>query len=262
MFDWLKPKPKLQVLGTGLPKTGTTSLSAMFAQDYRAEHEQGLSILPFVAAYLNGEVEREQVARILFDRVDQLGLEVDVASYLGHFMGPLAERYPDARFVITVRHCVPWTVSLAHHMVSRPLKPGSRWKAYREARFGRYSDGFAPQEKGLEALGYYPLSAMLRYWTETTERMLAEAPEGRTLVLKTEELGQSIGALSDFLEIPADSLQPAHANRKRGKALELREIPDAFLLRRAEELCGPLMRRLYGDDWLEQTPKELFRPGP
>lgn len=258
MFGWFKPKPKLQVFGAGLPKTGTTSLAKIFAGNYSAEHEKGLAILPFVSAYLMGETDRRQVAELLFDRVDQLGLEVDVASYLCHFIEPLAERYSEARFVLTVRHCVPWTVSLAHHMVSRPLKPGSRWRLYREARFGRYADGFAPEEKGLEALGYYPLSAMLRYWAGATEQMLDEAPPERTLVLKTEELDQSLGSLSEFLEIPADTLQPAHANRKRGKALELREIPDEFLLRRAEQICGPLMQRLYGPDWIEQTPPELF----
>lgn len=259
MFGWLRKKRELQVFGAGLPKTGTTSLAAMFAGRYGAKHEKGLAILPFVSAYLLGETDRRQASEALFERVDQLGLEVDVASYLCHFIGPLAERYPDARFVLTVRHCVPWAVSLAHHMVSRPLKPDSRWKLYREARFGRYSDGFAPEEKALEERGYYPLSAMLRYWADANEQMLAEAPKGRTLVLKTEEMDQSLGALSEFLGIPADTLEQAHVNRKRGEALELREIPDDFLLRRAEEICGPLMHRLYGPNWIEQTPPELFR---
>lgn len=258
MFAFATRRPKLQVFGSGLPKTGTTSLARMFSKAFRCAHEQGQEILPHVCAYLNGEVDRDQVFKLLIHRIERLDLEVDVASYLCHFVEPLAKRYTEAKFVITVRHCVPWTVSLAHHMVARPLKKGSVWKEYRDARFGRYDERFAPEEHELEQQGYYPLRAMLRYWAEETERMLTEAPERRTLVLKTEELDASIERLSEFLEIPADSLRVAHVNRKRGDALGLRNIPDAFVLEQAKAICGPLMEQLYGTNWVDQAPSEFF----
>ncbi|MBI1354254.1 MAG: hypothetical protein GC160_07905 [Acidobacteria bacterium] len=261
MFGRLFAPPlRLRVFGVGLPKTGTTSLAAMFAGHYRASHESGLQILPAVSAHLEGELSREQVFPLLDDRIEQLRLEVDVASYLGHFVEPLAERYPEARFVVTVRRCLPWVVSLANHMVGRPLKPGSLWKRYRDARFGRYDEPFAPEEEPLRELGLFPLRSLFHYWRDETERMLAEAPPDRTLVIKTAELRASGPRLSEFLAIPPETLQPVHANRQRGDASALTLIPDDFVLERAEPICGPLMARLYGPDWVSQTPPRLFRP--
>src|SRR5690348_13414736 len=93
----------------GAPKTGTTSIAAMFRAHYRAAHEPSAQATNrLVIGALESKIAGESLVQHLRTRDATLGLELESAHPLGYLGGALARVFPGARFIITLREPKSW----------------------------------------------------------------------------------------------------------------------------------------------------------
>jgi hypothetical protein len=236
----------------GNGKSGTTSLTQMFGA-YRAAHEIDRARIRAVAAkVLNGELD-ERSARVraeLVRRSVRYHLEVDVAGHMAVFAGTLAHMYDDLKFVLLIRDCFSWLDSVVEQRV-RALQAGVAWDALDHSKYFRYGESFTRAEAPLEEAGLIPIAAWLRGWAANNERVLGSVAPARLLVVRTEDLDDSVEALAHFAGVPVPTVRPAHANRHPSRTGLLGAVPAEYVVERAHEHCGSLMERFWGPDWYE-----------
>ncbi|HYA65591.1 MAG TPA: sulfotransferase [Burkholderiaceae bacterium] len=112
----------MKILGVGLSKTGTASLTA-------ALRTLGFSALHYDRVRLNDILDGSN-PRPDFHRYDDVAAVTDIPS--AYFYRELLAAYPEAKAILTVRDVESWWRSVSYHVnVRLPLaqQPGSaRWK--------------------------------------------------------------------------------------------------------------------------------------
>jgi hypothetical protein len=221
----------------------------MFDSHYRVAHElDASSFLPRVVGYLCGRVPETEIIVQLTKRIDSSRLDMDSASFLGHFTDFLAYHYPDGRFVVTIRDCFSWLRSIITHLATRRTVSRA-WLEYQDVRFGRLGVAFRPEETLLEKAGLYPVAGFLSYWARMNAQLLDSTPKDRTLILKTEDLNRSVGVLAGFCGVSAATIRQAHENAMKRTWEGLVQLPAEFIRSLADVYCSDLMEQLYGCEW-------------
>lgn len=241
----------LQLFGLGLPKSGTTSIARIFSKHYRVAHEGGVEFLPSIIAYLNQEISTADMSAQLQKRSTTLNVNVDSASFLGHFPHVLEPLFPNARYVLTIRHCADWLYSILNHVATRSLYTSNTiWHQYRICRFGKVSPSdFPPEEKMLTQRRLFPIKNLLAYWSNMNKQIIATAPQNKLLVLRTDGLNSSLEAIADFCKVPRSSLQESHVNKAPGYWGELHKLSPDYIHTQCTLHCSELMKAYFGEDW-------------
>lgn len=105
----------MKIFGIGLSKTGTTSLAkALELLGFRVDHRGGAFVhrTPAELAHLDGATDELATSYRLLD-----------------------ERYPGAKFILTIRASESWLKSCSHHF-RQPLEPGTWGTQQIEALYG------------------------------------------------------------------------------------------------------------------------------
>jgi Sulfotransferase domain len=236
---------RFRLFGVGLAKSGTHSLAGVFARDYRSAHEpEAKAQVELTCDVLEGKAEPADLRSYLQDREDRLRLEVNAAGWNGLVVEDLVDLAPDTRFVLTVREPRDWLDSLVNH-----LKVGQAPPHFVRLRSLLYDTGqpHPPEEAVLDEHGFYPLDGYLGDWARRHTRVLDAVPADRLLILRTEQIGERLGELAAFVGVPADTLDPAQAHgfKARAKFGLLDEIDQDHLQGRIDELCSPVLARLF-----------------
>ena len=84
----------------------------------------------------------------------------------------------------------------------------------------------------------------LAHWARAVGDMLDTLPPARTLVLRTRDIGPGRHRLAAFAGVPESALAPpgAVAAARPGPS-PLEGLPRDWLVRRAEDICGPVHAR-------------------
>jgi hypothetical protein len=228
---------------------------------YRAAHEIDRDRMrPLAAKILTGEVDADsaRVRAELRRRSVRYHLEVDIAGHMAVYAGPLAQMYPDAKFVLLIRDCFSWLDSVVDQQI-RSLEKGKVWDSYFRAKNLQHDDQFAPEEAPLQDAGLIPIAAWFRGWAAMNQSVLGAVPADRLLVVRTEDLDGSVATLARFAGVPESTVQPVHANRNPSPSGLLGALPVPFVLERAREHCGPIMETYWGADWCDLR-ERLPRP--
>jgi hypothetical protein len=218
---------KFQTYCVGAAKTGSTSLAAMFSPSFRAVHEPAVKKTnQLIIDWLEGKLERAELNTRLIERDRRLKLELESAHPLGYISDVLAEIFPKAKFVITLREPYSWLQSRFnyHYKVDSPS-----WRAYRDYFWTKRHSGYAPEEKVLEKLGLCSMDTYLSQYADHYRRVLNQIPKDRTLLLKTSEIDRSIPQLANFLGIQEKKLRIARKNQSSEKIEPLNEIDPKFV---------------------------------
>lgn len=237
----LTQRRAFQLYGVGAPKTGTKSVAAIFGA-YRSAHEARYSRFPaLLRARFAGDLPDEVARRWLRQRDARLWLECEAAHPLAWFARPLAQEFPDAKFLLTVRDCHSWLNSVLDQHLNTP-RPATN---LRDLYYGGHGD---PVEEVLAELGEYPLSAYLSYWARHNAEVLDGVPPDRLLVLPTQRLSRSIARIAEFTGADAGLLRAGrtHTHRAPTNHDVLSRIPRASFLAAAEKWCRPVIDRLSG----------------
>ena len=237
----------------GLPKTGSTSLSAMM-RNYRTGHEVWLDFLaaPGVAR-ARGEIDDDAFWETVKRRFVPLRAEMDSVTCHHLYAEILNEKYPKAQFIATYRDVRSWANSLldlvtATARVPPELRDGKRtWMSSYGAWIG---EGTIPFDHDRERDDSVALPALMRSWAAYMRRMPPVLPPDRTLWIKTPELTARVPDLADFLKIPVDSIvmENVHSNKTAVSfdrfAVGDREIIDGVYM----EHCADLMMEHFPEE--------------
>lgn len=231
-----------QLYGVGAPKTGTKSVAAIFAGAYRSAHEaQYADFLDRLDDRFAGRLPDDDARVWLRKRDSHLWLECEAAHPLAWFAGPLAEEFPHARFLLTVRDCHSWLNSVLDQHLNVP-RPRTN---LRDLYFGGHGD---PKQPVLEELEEYPLKAYLSYWARHNSAVLDAVPSHRLLVVPTQRISRSVDRIVEFAGADAAKVERArhHVHKAPTKHDVLSRIPRAAFLAAVEEQCRTVIDRLSG----------------
>ena len=247
---------RFQAYTVGTAKSGTTSFARSFEENYRAAHEPAMDeTLDQILDVYCGEAGEHELDDFVRAQDEQLWLEMN-SSQLNYFLLPALLRvFPDAKFVLPIRNPYEWVDSFINHQLGRPVRDefseetAVRWERYRDLRFkaGR-RESHPPEEKVLEEHDLYTLDGYLQYWAEHNEQVISQVPSPQLLILRTSDIDQSMGRVSEFLGISPSSLSTSksHANRARERFDLLDQIDSGYVERVVNRHCRPLMDRFFG----------------
>jgi Condensation domain/Sulfotransferase domain len=227
----------------GLPKSGTSSVAEMFAEEFRVAHEpDGPKLATLIAARLNGR-DRGELSDYLTHRDRRLALEMDSTPQLGLVTDLLVERFPEARFVLTVREPMAWLRSRVNHII---VSAHTRDAVWDEARFGTRGASSFPASRAIEAAGAFSVEGLLSAWVKQHELCLRSVPPARLLVIETQAIAESAHVLEDFLGIDCGSLDPqvGHSNATAEWSPAIECLADESVERMARRICGSLWDEL------------------
>ena len=236
---------RFRLYGVGAARSGTTSLTAMLGA-YRSAHEVDSQRLIRLAADVHaGDValDSSHIRRVFRYRSVRFNLEADVAGHLNSFAGPIARLYPDAQLALLVRDCFSWLNSRIELALRRP--------AVDAVRFPASHDGpHHSLEQSLEAAGVRPIASYLRRWADITAGIIDAVPAERLLVIRTEDLDESVPRLAAFIGVAPATIRVVHTNRTTAPTGLLAQVPAAFVVDQAEAVgVPPIMERFWGNEW-------------
>lgn len=233
----------------GAPRTGTHSLAAIFDRGIRSGHEPQLrATMKQLVAHARGEATFDQMRGFVRRRDRRLRLDVD-SSHVNAYLAPaLLAEFEDARFVLTIRDCYSWLDSALDHTMNTANGSGID-RQYLEFWFGTLTPEYSRHDAFLQERGLLSVDSYLGAWARHNEAVLAAVPADRLLVVRTDEIGDRLGAIATFAGVPTDRI--VRGFRARGVARSrhglLKRVDAQFVRDRAEALCGELMQRYFPD---------------
>jgi hypothetical protein len=247
---------RFQAFCVGLSRTGTHSLAHMCEANYRSGHEVNAGLLDAICGRLDASLDDRAVERILQRRDGRLLLEMDSANPLVFVIEDLVRLFPEARFILTIRHVLPWLESrVDNHRYWGPTR--TQWLPTWEARYGRAA-GHPPEEQVLAEHGLFTLDGYLAGWTAHYRRVLAGVPSDRRLVVRTHEIARSLVEIANFLGIEASTLDAGrtHEGRSHVRYRMLERIDPGYLRAKIRQHCAELMARFFPEYDLLDRPAQ------
>jgi hypothetical protein len=95
------PTRRFYLIGVGLPKTGTTSLTYLFQRFRWGDEFLFAESVEHLIAWRDGGLDRDDMRRWLALLAEAGALELDSASFNHYFLDILVELHPAGRFVYT-----------------------------------------------------------------------------------------------------------------------------------------------------------------
>ena len=234
---------RFQAYCVGAAKTGTTSVSRLFAPHYLSAHEPDTVRSNRLAIdFVRGRLSEDAVRPQLVDRDRRLRLELESSHPLGYLAPVLQNIYPRAKFVITVRDPFSWLRSRVNfHDATDPPK----WRAYRQFFWYDQHREHHPEEAVLARHGLVSVDVYLAQYADHYRRLVRELDWSRALVIRTHELGAAPAQLERFLGLSERTLVPAHAKRARSPVDLLGTIDEAFVRSRILMHCEEILTRWF-----------------
>jgi hypothetical protein len=245
---------RIDISCCGLSKTGTHSLSGIFA-NYRSRHHPDAKVrLPLCIAFLNEEVGMSEVSTILRDRDRKLWLEMESSTTAGILIEAMLEACPEKRFVLTLRDVYSWCDSWLNHNINRPPKHSSMFAALDRVRLR--AERFPPTQHDapLVDLGFPSLAAYFQLWSSHNAQVLKSVPPEKLFVLKTREITSRMNELACWVGVAPEMLRAdrgwlAAAPKKHGV---LASMDPSYVEDTAMNFCADLMERFFPDASVER----------
>jgi Sulfotransferase domain len=241
-------KRRFHAYNIGLPRTGTTSIAGIFG-NFRVGHEfLDMETMLAITAYKKREIDEAGFERFVVDRDRKGNLEMDSSSYAAAYLPILVRRFPDAKFLFTIRDCWAWlnsTINLTFAMLAEL----PQWRI----EYGAWGLGlkvnpeaFSSQDGFRKHLPDFA-EGLLRYWAAANADALANLPSERSLVLKTNEIAAQFPAISKLVGVSVDELvsERSHIHKTKENYGLLAGLEDGLLGQLGDRYCRPLMNRYF-----------------
>lgn len=239
-------KRKFQVYCVGIAKSGTTSLSGMFMKNYSASHEPETELMiETVISRANGSVSDIELAKFVRKRDRRLWFEMESSFLCCFLVDVLVREFPDSKFILTIRDCYSWLISIFNHKLSRTLS--FYHQDFVDWWLGPKRKDYTNKEKLLAENGLCTLNSYLSAWNKHNSTVLEKVPESRLLVLRTNEITKSIPQIAKFLDIPAESIDrtSSHLYKAKDSVEILNRLDVDFLDDQVDLHCKRLMRQFF-----------------
>src|SRR5579859_1363869 len=177
---------RTQVYCVGAAKSGTHSIASMFSRNVAARHEPQFSqLLEFYFHWQTQDSSDRELIQWLHTRDRELALEVDSSWLNILILKFLAQEFPEARFILTIRDCYSWVNSEFKRVLHIPSQDSLRNKI-RAHLYGGDNASYAPEERLLQETGLYPVENYLRRWTAHNQLVLDTVAASRLLIVRTD----------------------------------------------------------------------------
>ncbi len=251
LFRLVKTQRQFHVYNVGIMKTGTRSMSDLFSH-YRTLHEFMHTRTPkkmfgVITDYRLHGVGREHLQKLLRKRDNEYLLEMDSAMYHSAYVDILADVFPQAQFICTLRDCRSWLDAVLNWYRGRrdvmPQRELPYVGRFLGVNFLGIEDSRLSAPRRLERL----VDELLRYWSEANTQVLTQLPPGRSLVVRTHELSNQLDAIAAFVGVPRETLNVAksHENRRKRNYRIVERMDRAFMSECIQRHCAPLMEQYF-----------------
>lgn len=221
-------------------------MSGLFGSRYRAQHEaDGEDLIDTIIAAGAREIsESERVQRIM-ERDRRRWLELDSSALNYFFLDIFIDRFPESRFILTLREPLSWLDSVFNQFLQPEIEP--HWQRFAEWWFEPQRYGFSAHEKAIEERGLFPVDCCLERWAEHTRTVLATVPRERLLVVRTAEINTDIPRIAEFVGVPPNTLnaERSHLYKAAEKHDLVAQLDPSFLEDRVEHHCGALVQEFF-----------------
>ncbi len=202
----------VHVINLSLPKSGSTSLAAMFPSlrtVHEFDHQRAVDAL--LDAVDGGPTER--LDRYLIDRDREARPNVDSGTFMHLAAHRLPILFPAARFVIVLRQGVDWAASFLGMLIEVKADV-ERSGPHLRAWVRRYAEHVSPTlarldlSRRLSVLAAAPalVEELAEYWGAHTIAALRSAPPARTLVIDLASLDAIGEVLAEFAGVPREAV--------------------------------------------------------
>ena len=241
---------KFRAYGAGPGKTGTHSLANIFESHYRSAHEaQARQTIAMLLRYRSGRASESDLRAFIRRRDKELRLEMDSAGYNPLMAAVIADEYPDAKFIITVRDCFTWANSAINQFLNNP-NAQQHWLEWRESIFGSLENcRYDEPEDVLRSHNVWNLDSIYNVWASHYSAVLDSVAEDRILIVRISEIRNRLDDIAEFLGVSGKTLDPSRSMAYKAPkdfGLLAKVDPDV-VNHRAQEICGSLMQQFYPD---------------
>lgn len=260
------PWLRFQAYVVGLPKTGSTSLATVFG-GYRTGHEVGIIELSQAGLpWRAGLIDEATFWQRATPRLTRPTLEMDSATCHHLYAELLAQRFPRAVFIHSVRDVGGWISSMLDMMLRYriadslvPIHTDILDVEYMEQITG--DAGFRHRQP--TDPDHPAIPPMMRYWSDHMRRMRTAIPDDRSLVVRTGDIGRRLPEVAALCGVPVDTLRAdlAHANRAPHSLNRMDLYGDHPQVRAAyEQYCADIMADMFPQEHARMFAAPDVRP--
>lgn len=197
-----------------LPKTGSTSLAAAFPPGlarHEGFHQPSVS---HIIDYLDGRTTAAQLKRFLERRQQLLGSSIDIATFLHWISAELLELWPESRFLLVLRHPVPWVVSyigMLHRVWIQLDKTADakecKWvEIYGRRQASHLSVSKLRQTLSSSAETQNLMIELIEFWIQRHQAVCAAIPSQQLWISRLDALHANMPALANWIGFPGIDL--------------------------------------------------------
>lgn len=248
LVPFLRPR-RIDVCCCGISKTGTHSIAGLFENFRGGHHPDRDRMLELAIGYLENRLDDHRLETILRRRDRELWFEIESSSLSGIVIRPLAAACPTKRFIVTVRDVYGWFNSWVDHGINHAGGPRTRFDDLDELRLRPADYPLTKHDRPLESRGMKSLEAHFALWARHYVEVFDSVPPERLLVVRTDEILNSVDTIADFAGIDA-----ARLKTDRGRLFVapkkhnvLAELDPGYVEDVAQRHCRDLMQRYFPD---------------
>ncbi len=246
LWPLLRPR-RIHAYNLGAGRTGTTTVARIFGDSYRSAHEsRPAETIALLEEYWAGKASEQEVRETLRDRDRRHRYEFESSPYLGPFAEHLADIFPTAKFVLTVRAPRKWLRSVIDKCINSPRDElAEHYVALRDLCYGRPPDQYSDEEAVLASHNLHSLDGYLQYWAWHNQTVLNHVPEDRLLVLRTRMLSNSLPQLAAFVGVNQSALSaPGRKNASSDRHHVLDDVSEEYIQELIDVHCRETINAL------------------
>ncbi len=246
LWPLLRPR-RIHAFNLGAGRTGTTAVTSIFSDSFRAGHETHVAkTVELLSEYLSDSASDREVKKELISRDRKWRLEFESSPFLAGFAPLLAEVFPEAQFLVTVRSPKKWLRSNIDQCINSPreeLPP--HFLHLRDLNYGPPPEEYPAPESILDHYNLHSLSGYLQYWSWHYETVLDGIPPERLLFIRTSKIDEAIPKIAGFLRVSTEKLsQPSRKNEASERHGVLSKIERRYLQELIDNYCGNTIDRI------------------
>jgi hypothetical protein len=205
-----------------------------------------------VMSHSNGKMSDKDFRHFVRYRDNVAHLEMDSASFNHFYLDVLADVYPEARFLFFIRDCYSWMDSVFNMYIGNGALAAStgiteQWmKDYTQFWLGVPANILQNPDEIRENAAHC-VSSMFHSWQVSNDRILELLPEGRSLILNTNELSNEIDTIAGFIGVSVEDLNinRKHSYKANKKYNILKSLEYDIVKTICDDMCSELMQRFF-----------------
>ena len=197
-----------RTISFGTPKSGTTSIASLFADDCRHGHEEERDAhVKVIYSHYKGIITDKAYIKYLRRRDKRLWLDIESNCFLGYRPDLTYLALPDYQFILTIRDPWSWLDSIFNNNINYPVSRHETMGRWHKVFFQPDKYEYHEHEEILKGFKLYPVDAYLNYWVNANQSVINSVPEDQLLIIPTKNISSSLDVIEDFLDIPNNTLK-------------------------------------------------------